>query len=304
MTNSEIVKTAEAPNSMQNDHVFSYPALTIGGEEFTPIGLIQMDVESSFEQFIHKKRDDIKQVVVVGAWRGDEINSFIKYPNANILAFEPNPENFNYLQKRFENNNRVTCLPYACGSTDGIAELHEANATGNDSLLPIAQGSHLTETKTHTVSVKKLDNLDALQNKSIDLLWLDVQGFELEVLKGAELLLKTCQAVFLEVYDANVDYEKGATYSELKNFLDTHGFKIVSEGLTTSDQGIRGGNAFLVRKENNIDPVLFARFKDRVMPQLRSDLLKRKVFSSHILRKVMRIFSTEFKIKVKRLLGM
>jgi hypothetical protein len=116
----------------------------------------------------------------------------------------------------------VTCLNVACGEKDGVLPLYEANLTGNDSLLPIKDNAHIQTTKIHTVKVKKLNSILELQNIVIDMLWVDVQGYELSVLKGAKNILYNVQSMFLEI---NESAYIGATVSnQLEDFLNDNGF--------------------------------------------------------------------------------
>jgi FkbM family methyltransferase len=72
----------------------------------------------------------------------------------------------------------------------------------------------------------KMRTLDSLFDKgNVDFLKLDVQGYELEVLKGAETLLRTCQAVLLEV--SLIEINKGAPlFCEVISFMAARGFEV------------------------------------------------------------------------------
>ncbi len=283
---------------------FAYPSRNLGNQKFEPSEIIQMDVEGALHQFLGLPADEVKTIVIAGAWRGDEVNSFLQYKNAEIICFEPNPENFDYLKKRFEGNPRVICLPIACGSTDGEAALHEADMTGNDSLLPIVDSGNIVEKTTHPVIVKRLDHVAELQGKKIDLLWMDVQGFEQEVLGGAGSLLDDCRAVFSEVYDANLDYEKGATYQGIKEILFARDFKLLAEGVSAGPRGVRGGNALFVKNGNATSAAFLADFEKRIGSRIKKENFKRKIFSSSLPKRIIGSMPVSLKIKIKKIFGL
>ena len=74
----------------------------------------------------------------------------------------------------------------------------------------------------------KLDSL-ILKNKLDITLYdhwvIDVQGAELEVLKGAKNSLKSCKSITVEVSTENF-YKEGSSYNSLKEFLSTKNFMV------------------------------------------------------------------------------
>ena len=74
----------------------------------------------------------------------------------------------------------------------------------------------------------KLDSL-ILKNKLDITLYdhwvIDVQGAELEVLKGAKNSLKSCKSITVEVSTENF-YKEGSSYNSIKEFLSTKNFMV------------------------------------------------------------------------------
>src|SRR5690606_14954821 len=145
------------------------------------------------------------------------------------------------LQNRYLRESRVTCLPYACGPDNTHTKLYEADVTGNDSLLEINKAGRKTLKETHIVEVRRLDDVEILRDKNIDLLWMDVQGYEKNVLLGAKETLNRTTSIFLEVSKGNKDYKGSTTYSELTSILITYGFNPIADGF---DEHGSDGNAF------------------------------------------------------------
>ncbi len=263
-------------------NTFRYKELHIDGLLFDPGELIQIDVEKNIEKMLGLQPEKVKNIIVVGAWRGNEVASFLRYPNAMIYCFEPNETNFQHLFDRWGNNKRVMCFKQACASFDGESELHEANLTGNDSLLAIKHDSKngLKLIKTHTIQTVRLDSVKELVGKEIDLLWADTQGYELEVLSGAPELVKRTKALFLEVYKNNVDYEQAAPYAEVMEFLDRQGFSTTAEGLDKNG----GGNALFLNSKIDTNAFLPHVYESRIRASVKDASRKRQLLNFKIIR--------------------
>ncbi len=277
----------------KNVGIFKYKEISYNGYQFDPGELIQLDVEKNIDQMLNVKADAIKNVIVVGAWRGNEVASFLKFPNATIYCFEPNKTNFDHLIDRWGSNKRVICYEEACASFDGESNLNEVHLTGNDSLLPIKKDSAtgMKVIKVHTIKTVRLDSVKELAGKEIDLLWADTQGYELEVLSGAPDLLTRTKALFLEVYRNNLDYENAAQYDMVASFLDTQGFNTTAEGLDSRG----GGNAFFTKKDFQTDAFIESVYQKRVQGVLREAAKKRKLLNF----KLVQLLATFTPVKIK-----
>ncbi|GAA1887099.1 FkbM family methyltransferase [Streptantibioticus ferralitis] len=168
-----------------------------------------------------------------------------KYPAARIIAFEPAPENYQALRQNLELHQvgDVTVYPYAVGS-----EAREATFTyypampGNSTLHPEEKAlqkrlmgerlgeeaaTDLFQATTITVKVDRLSRFLAEQHPgvtSIDLLKIDVEGAELEVLRGIDDAdWAKVQNVLLEVNNAD------GALAQVEALLREKGLTVASE---------------------------------------------------------------------------
>jgi hypothetical protein len=75
-----------------------------------------------------------------------------------------------------------------------------------------------------TVAVRTLDSL--VPNRNVDLLKIDVEGFELMVLRGAREALARTRAIYFEAWDRHFA-RYGYSFADLHDFLTLHGFTIM-----------------------------------------------------------------------------
>ena len=120
--------------------------------------------------------------------------------------------------------------PVALGDECGEVEMFENDYSPSSSLLPMRDRHRelwpwtAHDTKIE-VSMRTLDSLAAEVAWSAPLIMkLDVQGFELNVLRGAVETLGNCAGVFLEVLFEPL-YEGQTDFRALMDFLADHGFR-------------------------------------------------------------------------------
>lgn len=172
-------------------------------------------------------------VVDVGANEGQTIARVLKeFPQSHVHAFEPAPETHERLAASVANDSRVSIYPFACGSKAGSADFH---ITGNhwcSSLLAPSElgrryyGDWYATRQVVKVPVVTLDNWANQQGiNRVDLVKVDVQGFDLEVLKGATGLLGNVRAINCECQFAP-EYEGCASFSQIDRFLAENNFSL------------------------------------------------------------------------------
>lgn len=175
---------------------------------------------------------ECRGVIHVGAHHGWEYSHYKAAGLTDIALIEPHPGNFEQLAKSVG----PECILFntALGSSTGSAEMHveEANMGQSNSLLKpakhLAQYPNIKFTGTIKVPVTTLDEL-LIERQRYNFLSIDVQGYELEVLKGGKDTLHGIDAICCEVNRDEV-YEKCARVEEIDGFLAPYGFKrIITE---------------------------------------------------------------------------
>lgn len=108
---------------------------------------------------------------------------------ARAYSFEPQSESFERLRKRFANDPRVELRKAAVGKVVGFADLffdREGDSTASLNCDP-AQG----QTHSETVQLTTIDEVCSASGiEHIDLLKIDTEGYEMEVLQGASVMIE------------------------------------------------------------------------------------------------------------------
>jgi FkbM family methyltransferase len=113
-------------------------------------------------------------------------------PNGQVLAFEPHPANARRLASLLEaaELSNVVLSTQAVGSTSGTANLALVDETSSHSGLASLRAGIGSGHDAVEVEVVALDEVGALVGVEVDVLKVDVEGFEEEVLIGAASLLR------------------------------------------------------------------------------------------------------------------
>jgi FkbM family methyltransferase len=162
----------------------------------------------------------------VGANIGSCVVQILSTTDAKVVAFEPNPKNLFRLTSTLLNlpeemKNRVTLFPVALGSepagtativsdprnagntqvvraTAAAAEAEAETSTSKGGAAIVQKGVTGATVATHNIPVERMDDLLSKDLK-VDLLKLDVQGFECFVLAGMKSVLANTRKMFFEV---------------------------------------------------------------------------------------------------------
>ena len=198
---------------------------------------------------------DIKSegIIHVGAHYGHEVNQYVNAGIKNILLFEPLSKNFRQLKFNVSQINhssdfQIILENIALGKTKKEVEMfvEEVNQGMSSSVLEPAlhstQYPHITFEKKELVRMNTLDSYLG-SSKRYDFINIDVQGYELEVFKGAAKTLEKINYIITEVNRAEL-YKSCVQIEELDSFLGEYGF--VRD--ITSWDGDTWGDAFYVKK--------------------------------------------------------
>lgn len=190
---------------------------------------------------------NIKGVLHIGAHYGQENKVYEELQIENRIFFEPLSNNFRKLSENVDP--KFTLINKALGDFNGEVEMYvEKENSGQSSSvlkpsLHLVQYPHITFQDTEKVEIARLDDIE-FDRESFNFINIDVQGYELEVFKGASETLKSVDYIMTEL---NIEelYEGCARHTDVELFLAGYGFKLVE----TDWAGFTWGDGFFIKEK-------------------------------------------------------
>lgn len=171
---------------------------------------------------IRRSGCQISVIFDVGANVGQSALKFrVAFPKAKIYCFEPVKETFEVLKGNVNTYDTISCYQIAFGSSDGQETIYLTDRSNTSSLIKPNEivGSEV-------VNLRTVDGFASdSQIKRIDLLKIDTEGFDFEVLKGAQNMLSSGQIAFVLT---EVGFHPGNTrhvlFDDIRSYLLPMGY--------------------------------------------------------------------------------
>ena len=187
---------------------------------------------------------NVTRILDIGSWHLNQSIEFAAiFPDAKIDAFEPVPESYmlclNKLGKLEQQiKNRISVHNIALSNRKGAVPFYATDTSvaqkidaGFSSLLKFndnLRNSYYTGPLVQKEIQVTADTLDSWCKKhkvvAVDIMWIDVQGAELLVFKGAEKILKNTRIIMTEV-GLKPYYEGHTLKADIDTYLISLGFR-------------------------------------------------------------------------------
>ena len=167
-------------------------------------------IVSEVSQAMKLLKSNAKLVIDIGGNIGNYTSQIRKLcPDTEIHIFEPSSFNYNILQEKFRNDPNIYLINSALSNLDGFLTLYfDVPGSGSSSLVKRNLDHLNVKFELHeTVKVSKFSDywINNLNNQIIDLVKIDVEGFELETLKGFGEVLFNTKLIQFEFGGCNID---------------------------------------------------------------------------------------------------
>jgi FkbM family methyltransferase len=169
------------------------------------------------------------------------------YPSATIHAFEPIPQLADALRAKYAHRPNVMIHAKALGAEPKTLTFHQLNNVDSSSFLTpsaIKKKYHGQKVAVSNELAVEQVRLDDVVDGNIDILKLDLQGYEMEALKGAERSLPSTKLILIEVEFIPL-YENQPLFGDIDVFLRERGFFLLNlyELWTHPDGQLTSGDA-------------------------------------------------------------
>ena len=174
---------------------------------------------------IKKSIINSKTIIDIGANIGTTSLYFASLNStAKIYAFEPHPNSFKRAIENVSLNTftNIQLLNIGLGEKKETVKLYEVNEHNPGMNRIIAENKNLPY---KTIEIESLDTICTVHGIAhVDMIKLDVEGFEYSVLKGAkETIIKSKPTLFIELNDSNLK-ENNSSAKELLTLLISYGY--------------------------------------------------------------------------------
>jgi len=191
---------------------------------------------SQVSEFIgHWPLDTPPQVIFEAGARDckDTLDFHCLYPQAEIYTFECNPRTLDKCHKRVDGISQIHLIEKAVWSQSGFLMFHPIIEGGNAgaSSVFMANGNYPAEVLTQDeIMVNAVTFADIIREHNlpgVDMLWLDLQGAELDALKGLGDYLSGVKLIMTEVMFQAI-YSDQPLFREIDDYLSWAGFDVIA----------------------------------------------------------------------------
>ncbi len=193
-------------------------------------------------------------ILEAGAHIGVDTLKLAKLTTGKIYAFEPIPSLYQQLSLAIKDASNVDAFELALGNQSGEANFFVSSGESDASSSILQPIEHLkTNPKVKfdqqiIVKTSTLDDWAKTNNiQNVDFMWLDMQGYEYDMLSLSTVIFPTVRILFTEVSTIEL-YRGQMLYENFKQWLFDQGFKLIMEDLPWEFTG----NALFIRDVKKI----------------------------------------------------
>lgn len=191
--------------------------------------LSELYIHSEYFKFFDIKPGDI--IIDAGANIGGfTIQAAQKTgPGGMVYAIEPDEQNIETLKRNIEHNklNNIIIVPHALWSERCTKEFYISNRPGEHTLMNY-DNELFSEGKKVTIQCDTLDNMmKNLDVERVNYLKMDIEGAEIEALKGAKNLLSNYSPNLL--IEALHEVNGSPTYKQLVPYLQSMNYTLIRD---------------------------------------------------------------------------
>lgn len=176
---------------------------------------------------IYNSLYSIQNIIDIGANIGYHTLLFSQEVKEKVFAFEPQIQNFQLLEKNIKNNDIQNVIIYnlACGDVNCDIKMPIVEIKNNSKIINMGDFTPNVGINNNC-SITQSILLDDIISSQIDLIKIDVQGWEKKVLLGSYNLLKKYKPILIVEFEWFQLKKTDTTCEELFNFIRSNNYYI------------------------------------------------------------------------------
>ena len=172
-------------------------------------------------------------LVDIGGFQGEWTETCLrKFLDKKIYVYEPNFEIFQRIENKFSKEKNVILKNLGVSSSSSYQTYYKILST--DDVIQMSgfvKREIYSQYEVEEIKIKTVI-LDEEIKDPIDFIKIDTEGFELEILKGMETILKSKNSKFIQFEYGGTYLDKGINLNEVIAYLSYFGYKVynISDG--------------------------------------------------------------------------
>lgn len=217
--------------------------IALRGMNFYGIGIGDGGEKMVINHFFNQLDKNIKPIIFdVGANIGDysiAVNSIFG-ERAQLYCFEPSKETFALLEENVKNHKNIKLYNFGFGKENKIAVLYSNKGSSGLASLYNRKLEHygIRMNQQENVTIKRLDDFCRENNIGhIHFLKMDVEGNELNILQGAEKIIKSGAVDYIQFEFGGCNIDSRTFFKDFFDFLNPNYkiYRILKDGVRLVD---------------------------------------------------------------------
>jgi FkbM family methyltransferase len=184
------------------------------------------------KKFSWLSNHQFKSIIDIGANEGQFAQKILHvFPTAEIHCFEPLPDVYERLKSNLSGQSKVYYYNYALGTSNAEMNIHRNEYSPSSSLLEMldlhkSNFDFAIKSEATRIQTRTLDSFFSEPILNPVLLKIDVQGYEMQVLQGGELVLQQANVIIIETSFYEL-YKNQPLFEDIYSYLIRKGFRYV-----------------------------------------------------------------------------
>lgn len=199
------------------------------------------DYEADNYSFLEQQVKPGMHVIDIGAHIGlfSVCTSQLTGPKGKTICFEPTPGTFSILKEtlRLNHCDNVTAVQAAVGATQGNTTFYISNALAGCNSNSLVLNKDQSKAEAYDVTITTIDAICAEYDLKPGLIKVDVEGAELDTMRGGVNTMKTARPLFIVGLHPAFIKMKGDTLKQIWDLIKEHRYKVICDKSEMNEAG-------------------------------------------------------------------